>query len=366
MNDQENRAPSGKTVIKVIGVGGGGCNAVNRMYQLAPIPGVEYICINTDAQHLMTLVVPHKMPIGAKLTRGLGVGGQPDLGREAAEEDRDELYELLRGADMVFVAAGMGGGTGTGAAPVLTEIAKETGALTIGVVTKPFKFEGHKRSKQAEDGIQHMKEKADSVLVIPNERLLELADASVTTEDAFKMADDVLRQGVMAIAQLVTEAGEINLDFADVKAVVSGAGTAWMAVGTASGENRAIEAARAAIESPLMDVQINGAKGILLSISGGSDLTLQEVHQAAQMVESVADPDANIIFGMSKDPTLEDEVRVTIIATGFPAVEATIPDDDLILSHLDLAGVRGETREEELDVPLFLRRNTTMKRRDRR
>ncbi len=365
-NGQEGGAPNGKTVIKVIGVGGGGCNAVNRMHQVNPIPGVEYICVNTDVAHLMRLTVPHKMPIGVKLTRGLGAGGQPDLGREAAEENRDELYELLRAADMVFVAAGMGGGTGTGAAPVITEIAKETGALTLGVVTKPFKFEGHKRRKQAEDGIQRMKEKADSVLVIPNDRLLDLARTDLTTDEAFRLADEVLRQGVQAIALLVTVAGEINLDFADVKTILSGAGTAWMAVGMASGENRAVEAARAAVESPLLDVQINGAKGILLSISGGNDLTLNEVHKAAEMVEGVADPDANIIFGMSKDPTLEDEVRVTIIATGFPAVEAAVPDDQLLLSGLDLSGVKGEPKQEELDLPPFLRRNPTLKRREGR
>ncbi len=362
MSYESENGHAGKTVIKVIGVGGGGSNAVNRMYKVNPIPGVEYICVNTDVQHLTRLDVPHKMPIGEKLTRGLGAGGQPDLGREAAEENRDEIYELLRGADMVFVAAGMGGGTGTGAAPVITEIAKETGALTLGVVTKPFQFEGHKRRKQAEDGIQKMKEKADSVLVIPNDRLLDLARADLTTDEAFRLADEVLRQGVQAIAQLVTMAGEINLDFADVKTILGGAGTAWMAVGMASGENRAVEAARAAVESPLLDVQINGAKGILLSISGGADLTLNEVHKAAEMVEGVADPDANIIFGMSKDPTLEDEVRVTIIATGFPAVEAAIRDDQLLLSGLELSGVKGEPKQEELDLPPFLRRNPAMKR----
>ncbi|MBI4312341.1 MAG: cell division protein FtsZ [Chloroflexi bacterium] len=364
-NSQDNGSHLGKTVIKVIGVGGGGCNAVNRMYQVAPIPGVDYICVNTDAQHLVKLGVPHKMPIGEKLTRGLGVGGNPEIGREAAEEDRDEIYELLRGADMVFVAAGMGGGTGTGAAPVITEIAKETGALTIGVVTKPFKFEGHKRRKQAEDGITRMKEKADSVIMIPNDRLLDLVSEEVSTDDAFRLADDVLRQGVQAIATLVTAAGEINLDYADVKAVMSGAGTAWMAVGMASGENRAVEAARMAIESPLLDVSINGAKGILLSIAGGTDLTLHEVHKAAEMVEGVADPDANIIFGMAKDSSLEDEVRVTIIATGFPAVENAIPDDDLLLTRLDIGSVREEAKrqeEEVSDLPPFLRRNVTAKR----
>lgn len=348
----------GRANVKVIGVGGGGCNAVNRMF-LQKIEGVDYLAVNTDAQHLLELDVPTKLPIGASLTRGLGVGGSPELGKDAAEESRDELYEVLRGADMVFVAAGMGGGTGTGAAPIMAEIAKETGALTIGVVTKPFRFEGHKRRRQAEDGVERLKERVDSLIAIPNDRLLELCSEDVTTEQAFKMADDVLRQGVQAIAELVTVSGVINLDFADVKTIMSGAGAAWMAIGEGKGANRAIDAAKNAIASPLLDVQITGAKGVLLNVTGGNDLTLNEVHAAADLIESVVDPDANIIFGMTKDPKLEDEVRVTIIATGFPAIEAMIPEDDLLLSQLDLKTLNGE---QELDIPPFLRRNPTLRR----
>lgn len=348
----------GRANVKVIGVGGGGCNAVNRMF-LQKIEGVDYLAVNTDAQHLLELDVPTKLPIGASLTRGLGVGGSPELGKDAAEESRDELYEVLRGADMVFVAAGMGGGTGTGAAPIMAEIAKETGALTIGVVTKPFRFEGHKRRRQAEDGVERLKERVDSLIAIPNDRLLELCSEDVTTEQAFKMADDVLRQGVQAIAELVTVSGVINLDFADVKTIMSGAGAAWMAIGEGKGGNRAVEAAKNAIASPLLDVQITGAKGVLLNVTGGNDLTLNEVHAAADLIESVVDPDANIIFGMTKDPKLEDEVRVTIIATGFPAIEAMIPEDDLLLSQLDLTTLNGE---QELDIPPFLRRNPTLRR----
>lgn len=355
---QDSGTQIGRANVKVIGVGGGGCNAVNRMY-LERIEGVHYLAVNTDAQHLLELEVPTKLPIGASLTRGLGVGGSPELGRDAAEESRDELYEVLRGADMVFVAAGMGGGTGTGAAPIMAEIAKETGALTIGVVTKPFRFEGHKRRRQAEDGVERLKEQVDSLIAIPNDRLLELCNADVTTEQAFKMADDVLRQGVQAIAELVTVSGVINLDFADVKAIMKGAGAAWMAIGEGKGENRAIDAAKNAIASPLLDVQITGAKGVLLNVTGGNDLTLNEVHAAADLIESVVDPDANIIFGMTKDPKLEDEVRVTIIATGFPAIDAMIPEDDLLLSQLDLTTLNGE---QELDIPPFLRRNPTLRR----
>ena len=355
---QDSGTRIGRANVKVIGVGGGGCNAVNRMY-LEKIEGVDYLAVNTDAQHLLELEVPTKLPIGASLTRGLGVGGSPELGKDAAEESRDELYEVLRGADMVFVAAGMGGGTGTGAAPIMAEIAKETGALTIGVVTKPFRFEGHKRRRQAEDGVERLKERVDSLIAIPNDRLLELCSEDVTTEQAFKMADDVLRQGVQAIAELVTVSGVINLDFADVKTIMSGAGAAWMAIGEGKGGNRAIEAAKNAIASPLLDVQITGAKGVLLNVTGGNDLTLNEVHAAADLIESVVDPDANIIFGMTKDPKLEDEVRVTIIATGFPAIEAMIPEDDLLLSQLDLKTLNGE---QELDIPPFLRRNPTLRR----
>jgi len=351
----------GMATVKVIGVGGGGCNAIARMYH-ERIMGVEYLAVNTDAQHLIQMEIPTKVRIGDKLTRGLGVGGSPEIGREAAEESRDELYEAVREADMVFVAAGMGGGTGTGACPVVAEIARETGALTIAVVTKPFAFEGHKRRRQAEDGIQLLRDQVDSLIVIPNDRLLDMCEEDVTTDQAFKMADDVLRQGVQAIAELVTVSGIINLDFADVKSIMSGAGPAWMAIGSAKGENRAVEAANAAISSPMLDVSIEGAKGVLINVTGGADLTLHEVHEAAAVIERVVDPNANIIFGMVQDLKIEDEVKVTIIATGFPAADALIPAEEYLFSQLEMASVNGS---EDLDVPPFLRRHPSLKRRNR-
>jgi len=351
----------GMAIVKVIGVGGGGCNAIARMHQ-ERIQGVEYLGINTDAQHLSLLGIPTKVRIGDKLTRGLGVGGSPELGQGAAEESREELYEALRGSDMVFVAAGMGGGTGTGACPVVAEIAKETGALTIAVVTRPFTFEGLKRRKQAEDGIQKLRERVDSLIVIPNDRLLDMCEPDVTTEAAFNLADDVLRQGVQAIAELVTVSGTINLDFADVKTIMSGAGPAWMAIGSGKGENRAVDAAKAAIASPLLDVSIEGAKGVLLNVSGGSDLTLHELHAAAGIIEQVIDPNANMIFGMTQDLKLDDEVRITIIATGFPGAEAFVPNEETLFSQLEMAGVNGD---EDLDIPPFLRRHSLLRRRSR-
>ena len=353
----------GMATVKVIGVGGGGCNAVARMYR-ERVQGIEYLVVNTDAQHLIQSEIPMKVRIGDKLTRGLGVGGSPELGRESAEESRDELYEAVRGADMVFIAAGMGGGTGTGACPVVAEIAKETGALTIAVVTKPFSFEGHKRRKSADDGIQQLKERVDSLIVIPNDRLLAMCEDDVTTEAAFKMADEVLRQGVQSIAELVTVSGIINLDFADVKTIMSGAGPAWMAIGTARGENRAVEAAKAAIASPMLDVSIEGAKGILFNVSGGSDLTLHEVHAAAAVIEGVVDPNANIIFGMVQDLKLDDEVKITIIATGFPGADALIPSEDYLFSQMELASV-STNGGEDLDLPPFLRRLPHLRRRGR-
>ena len=356
--DQESDR-NGVATVKVIGVGGGGCNAVARMYH-ERLQGIEFVAVNTDAQHLVRSDIPLKIRIGDKLTRGLGVGGNPELGRDAAEEDREELYEALRGSDMVFIAAGMGGGTGTGACPVVAEIAKETGALTIAVVTKPFAFEGHKRRQQAEDGIQQLREHVDSLIVIPNDRLMALCEEDVTAENAFKLADDVLRQGVQAIAELVTISGQINLDFADVKTIMSGAGPAWMAIGSAHGENRAVEAAKAAIDSPILDVSIAGAKRVLYNITGGDDLTLHEVHAAAQVIDQVVDPNANRIFGMVNDPKLDDEVRVTIIATGFPTSEGLIPEHELIYSQLDLETLENE---EDLDIPPFLRRHPTLRRR---
>ena len=340
----------GMAQIKVIGVGGGGCNAVARMY-LERIPGVEYLAVNTDAQHLLRSDIPIKIRIGEKLTRGLGVGGDPAIGREAGEESREELYEAVRGADMVFIAAGMGGGTGTGAAPVVAEIAKETGALTIAVVTKPFSFEGRKRGKQGEDGAHNLKDKVDTLITIPNDRLTAICDEKMTADNAFKLADEVLRQGVQSIAELVAVPGEINLDFADVKTIMSGAGPAWMAIGNARGDDRAVGAARAAINSPMLDVSIEGARGVLFNITGGSDLTLKEVQEAADVVSQAVDPEANIIFGMVTDLKMDDEVRVTIIATGFPTVENASLRDDVISDFLREA--LGE--ESELDLPPFIR-----------
>ena len=353
----------GQASVKVVGVGGGGSNAVARMYR-ERILGVDYMAVNTDAQHLIQLEVPTKVRIGDKLTRGLGVGGNPEIGREAAEESRDDLYELVRGADMVFVAAGMGGGTGTGAAPVIAEIAKEGGALTIAVVTKPFGFEGHKRRKQAEDGIALLRDRVDSLIVIPNDRLLDMCKNDVTADQAFRLADEVLRQGVQAIAELVTTPGIINLDFADVKTIMSGAGPAWMAIGTAKGENRAAEAARAAVNSPLLDVSIEGAKGVLLNVCGGPSLTLHEVHEAAAVIDQMVDPQCNIIFGMVQDPKLDEEVRVTIIATGFPGVDGFIPTEDAIFSQMEMRSVNGG-EQVDLDVPPFLRRNPALRRKGR-
>ncbi|MBI2872322.1 MAG: cell division protein FtsZ [Chloroflexi bacterium] len=353
----------GVATIKVIGAGGGGCNAVSRMYR-EHIQGVEYLAVNTDAQHLVRLDIPVKIRIGDKLTRGLGVGGNPDLGREAAEESREELYEALRGADMAFIAAGMGGGTGTGAAPVLAEIAKESGALTIAVVTKPFSFEGAKRRKNAEDGIHRLKDKVDTLIAIPNDRLLAICDRQVTAEDAFRLADGVLHQGVQAIAELVTQGGEINLDFADIKTIMSGAGPAWMAIGAGKGENRAVDAAKAAINSPMLDVSLEGAKGVLFNVTGGADLTLMEVQQAADVITRATDPEANIIFGMVTDLKMDDEVRVTIIATGFPSAESSLLADDSVSALLSDVGL-SSSEETDLDLPPFLRRHPAARRRGR-
>ena len=303
--------------IKVVGVGGGGCNAVNRMIQ-EQIYGVQFIAVNTDAQQLMHSEAPTKIRIGDKLTRGLGVGGDPTVGLRAAEESREELREAIRGADMVFVTAGMGGGTGTGAAPVLAEVAKQEGALTIGVVTKPFLFEGAKRRKQAEEGIARLREKVDTLIVIPNDRLLSMCDKRVTVQEAFRAADDVLRQGIRGISEIITRPGEVNLDFNDVRKIMSDAGPALMAIGHGSGENRAVEAAKQAIQSPLLDVNIHGARGVLFNVTGPRDLMLHELNMAAGIISEVVDPEAEIIFGTVVDESLGDEVKITVIATGFP------------------------------------------------
>jgi cell division protein FtsZ len=303
-------------VIKVVGVGGGGTNAVNRMVD-AGLRGVEFIAVNTDAQALLMCDADVKIHIGSKITRGLGAGADPQIGTDAAMESRDELKEALKGADMVFVTAGKGGGTGTGAAPVIAEIARELGALTVGVVTRPFTFEGRKRGDQAEQGIRALREKVDTLIIIPNDRLLQVVEKRTSIVDAFRIADDVLRQGVQGITDLITVPGLINLDFADVRTIMRDAGSALMGIGVASGENRAAEAARAAISSPLLEATVEGATGILLNITGGPDMGLFEVNEAAEIIASASDQDANIIFGAVVDDAMGDQVRVTVIATGF-------------------------------------------------
>lgn len=302
--------------IKVVGVGGGGGNAVNRMINEG-LGGIEFIAVNTDNQALMLSKAKTRVRIGDKLTRGLGAGGNPEVGRKAAEESADELYEVLRGADMVFIASGMGGGTGTGASPVIAQIAKELGALTIGVVTKPFTFEGPRRQQSAEAGIEGLKSQVDTLIVIPNDRLLQVAHKNATLQQAFSLADDVLRQGIQGISELITVPALINLDFADVRTIMSEGGAALMAVGRSSGDDRARRAAELAISSGLLDVTIDGARGILFNITGGGDLSLFEVNEAAAIIKDSAHPDANIIFGAQIDDSMGDEVRITVIATGF-------------------------------------------------
>lgn len=306
--------------IKVIGVGGGGNNAVNRMIE-SGIQGVEFVCANTDAQALKFSKAGTKLQLGEKLTRGLGAGANPEVGKKAAEESRDQVEELLKGADMVFVTAGMGGGTGTGAAPIIAEVAKDVGALTVGVVTRPFSFEGRKRAKQAQFGIDNLKEKVDTLIVIPNDRLLEIVDKNTPMLDAFREADNVLRQGVQGISDLIAVPGLINLDFADVKTIMTEGGSALMAIGIASGENRAAEAAKKAISSPLLEKSIDGAKGVLMNITGGNNLSLYEVNEAADIVATAADEEVNMIFGSVIREEMEDEIVVTVIATGFLSEE---------------------------------------------
>jgi cell division protein FtsZ len=303
-------------VIKVVGVGGGGVNAVNRMIEVG-LKGVEFIAVNTDAQALLMSDADVKLDVGRELTRGLGAGAQPDVGRQAAEDHAEEVEEVLKGADMVFVTAGEGGGTGTGGAPVIARLARELGALTIGVVTRPFSFEGKRRAQQAEEGIEQLRAECDTLIVIPNDRLLQISDSSVSVMDAFRSADQVLLSGVQGITDLITTPGLINLDFADVKSVMSGAGSALMGIGSARGENRARMAAEMAIASPLLEASMDGARGVLLSIYGGSDLGLFEINEAATLVSDAAHPEANIIFGAVIDDTLGDEVKVTVIAAGF-------------------------------------------------
>ncbi|MCI0143551.1 cell division protein FtsZ [Arthrobacter sp. KN11-1C] len=311
-------------VIKVVGIGGGGVNAVNRMIEVG-LRGVEFIAINTDAQALLMSDADVKLDVGRELTRGLGAGANPDVGRQAAEDHADEIEEVIRGADMVFVTAGEGGGTGTGGAPVVARIARSLGALTIGVVTRPFTFEGRRRAGSAEAGIDALRDEVDTLIVIPNDRLLSISDRNVSVLDAFRSADQVLLSGVQGITDLITTPGLINLDFADVKSVMQGAGSALMGIGSARGEDRAVKAAELAIASPLLEASIDGAHGVLLSIQGGSDLGLFEINEAARLVQEVAHPEANIIFGAVIDDALGDEARVTVIAAGFDDLKATSP-----------------------------------------
>ncbi len=302
--------------IRVIGVGGGGSNAVNRMIE-ASMVGIEFIAVNTDAQALLLTQAPMQIRIGDKLTRGLGAGGNPGVGAKAAEENAEELYEALKGSDMVFITAGMGGGTGTGASPVVAQIAREVGALTVGVVTKPFTFEGKKRMLAAEEGIANLKQHVDTLITVPNDRLLQVADKRTPLSEAFRLADDVLRQGIQGISDLITVPGLINLDFADVKTIMSAAGSALMAIGEATGDTRAMDAAQIAIASPLLDIDISGARGVLFNITGGTDLTLFEVNEAADIISRAAHPEANIIFGAVQDPRFDGKLKITVIATGF-------------------------------------------------
>src|ERR671915_391933 len=349
-------------VIKVVGIGGGGTNAVNRMVD-AGLKGVEFVAVNTDAQALQMCDADQKLQIGDQLTRGLGAGADPEVGYGAANESRDEIKEALKGADMVFVTAGEGGGTGTGAAPVIAEIAKhEVGALTVGVVTKPFLFEGSQRARQADEGIQRLREQVDTLIVIPNEKLLGIVERRTSILDAFREADNVLRQGVQGITDLITIPGLINLDFADVRTIMQDAGSALMGIGTSTGESRAAEAAKAAVSSPLLEESVEGANGILLNITGGKDLGLFEVNEAAEIIHSAADANANIIFGAVIDDGLADEIRVTVIATGFDraGLRATRAErergprdrgpriDDRQRSSLEI-------RDDEIEIPPFLR-----------
>ncbi len=353
--------------IKVIGVGGAGCNAVNRMIE-AGLNGVEFIAVNTDVQALMLSKAPKRISIGEKLTRGLGAGGDPNIGQKAAEESSDDLYEAINGADMVFITAGMGGGTGTGAAPIISQIAKETGALTIGVVTKPFSFEGGRKQRTAEEGLERLREHVNTLIVIPNDRLLAIVDKKASILEAFRVADDALRQGIQGISEVVTVPGMINVDFADVRAVMQEGGSALMAVGRGKGENRAVDAAKAAIASPLLDVTIEGARGVLFNITAGRDLTLAEVDAAANIIKAAADPDANIIFGAVINESMSDEVQITVIATGFDAKGKVLPKPAVVphtrpTTTSAATGTDGKIREfpvrivnpDDIEVPAFIR-----------
>lgn len=357
-------------VIRVVGVGGSGCNAVNRMIS-GKLRGVEFIAVNTDAQALLYNEAPIKIQIGKETTKGLGAGSDVELGRKAVEENKDEIYEALKGSDMVFVTCGMGGGTGTAAAPVVAQIAKELGALTVAVVTKPFTFEGNRRKKVADLGIEELHDKVDTLITIPNDRILQVIDKKTSLLDAFGIVDDVLRQGVQGISDLITMHGIINVDFADVRTIMADAGSALMGIGRATGDNRAIEAARQAIDSPLLEISIDGAKGILFNITGGLDMGMYEIDEAAKAITEAADPDANIIFGAIVDEAMSGEIKITVIATGFDLerkkpkqfmVEKKEGGEEGAEEEKPLLGKRkleeGEEEDEasELEVPAFIRR----------
>ena len=357
--------PYGNPVIRVIGVGGGGSNAVSRMFR-EKTNGVEYYAVNTDAQHLNRCDIPNKLAIGQAITRGLGVGGNPDIGRQAAEESREQIEQLVQGADMVFLAAGMGGGTGTGAIPTIAQLAKESGSLTIAVVSKPFSFEVATRRKNAEDGLVRLKDHVDTLITIPNDRLLQLdngygQEQAKSWDDALRLADSVLQQGIQAVAEVVTVPGEINVDFADMQAIMHNAGPAWLAIGKGKGETRAVDAAKQATRSPLLDIAIEGAKRILFVMTGGPSLTLKEVQQAADIIYELADPEANVIFGTVKDPKMDDEVKITLVAASFPLAQENLVQrqDELRRLLQESATQNGD----ELDVPSFLRKEATTRTR---
>ncbi len=364
--EENDKMMDGTATIKVIGVGGAGNNAVNRMVE-SGIRGVEFISVNTDRQALQESKAGTKIQIGEKITRGLGAGANPDIGAQSAEENKSEIAEVLRGADMVFVTAGMGGGTGTGAAPIVAAAAKEMGILTIGVVTKPFTFEGKKRLSQAERGIESLKGKVDTLVVIPNDKLLQIIDRKTSIVDAFKMADDVLRQGVQGISDLIAVPGLVNLDFADVKTIMLNTGMAHMGIGRAAGENRAEDAAKQAIQSPLLETSIEGARGVIINITGGSELGLHEVNTAAELVQRSVDPEANIIFGAVIDESMGDDISITVIATGFENEMpiSTIGISDKVTKAWDKkinsipSSTESNTNSNDLDIPSFLRKNKT-------
>jgi cell division protein FtsZ len=347
--------PSGAK-IKVIGLGGGGCNAVTRMVR-EQIRGVEFIAMNTDAQHLAISEAAVRIQLGERVTRCLGAGGDPTMGRKSAEENIDEIKQAVSGSDMVFITAGMGGGTGTGSAPIVAGVAKQTGALTIAVVTRPFTFEGNHRSDNAEKGIMELMDKCDTLIIIPNDRLLDMVDQKTGVDGAFKLADEVLFHGVQAIAEVVTVPGLINLDFADVKTIMKDAGPAWMSIGHGTGQNRAKDAAREALSSPLLDVSVSGARGALFNIVGGSSLSLFEVNEAAEIIRDAVDPEANVIFGVAIDPNMGNDVRLTLVATGFASKEALAGASwEKEINKL----LKGTRSEEELGVPSFMRYKTSL------